>query len=78
VTLAIDDEYTTSSLGDPVLRINGEYDVDLSSVGTLDAGDVAVIENVDLGGVSVDTAEIQFRMVDGTGTYSSESELIVQ
>jgi subtilase family protein len=79
VTLAIDDEYTTSSLGEPVLRINGEYDVDLSGMGTLDAGDVAVIDNVDLSGVpSVDTAEIQFRLVDETGSYSSESELVVQ
>jgi len=79
VTLSIDDEFTTSSLGDPVLRINGEYDIDLSGVGTLDAGDVAVIDNIDLSAIpSVDTAEIQFRMVDGSGTYSSESELILQ
>lgn len=79
VTLAIDDEYTSSSLGNPVLRINGEYDVDLSGVGTLDAGDVAVIDHVDLSAIpSVDTAEIQFQLVDGTGTYSTESELIAQ
>jgi hypothetical protein len=79
VTLAIDDEYTSSSLGDPVLRINGEYDIDLSGVGTLDAGDVAVIENLDLSAIpSVDTAEIQFRMEDGADSYSTESELIIQ
>ena len=77
VTLSIDDEY--ASVGDPVLRINGQYDIDLSGMGTVDGGTVAVINDLDLSAIpSVDTAEIQFRMADGTGDYSTESELIVQ
>jgi hypothetical protein len=79
VTMAIDDDYPDASVSEPVLRINGEYDVDLSFVDPLSGGDVAVVNNLDLSAAGpIETAEIQFRMVDGPESFSSESSLVVQ
>jgi hypothetical protein len=79
VTLSIDDEYTAAPLGSPVLRINDAYDIDLSGVGALGGGDVAVVDNLDLSTVgAIESAEISFRMASGGTSYSSASELIVQ
>jgi len=84
VTMSIDDEFGTTSLSSPVLRVydsaGAGYDIDLSGVGTLSGGDVAVVDDVDLSSVTgtVESAEIMFRMEDGSVRYSSESELMVQ
>ncbi|HEY8206534.1 MAG TPA: S8/S53 family peptidase [Myxococcaceae bacterium] len=79
VTMAIDDDFDTTPVGEPVLRVNGAYDVDLSFVGPMYGGDVAVVSNVDLSAVGpIETAEIQFRMIDGPEAFSTESPLIVQ
>jgi len=76
--MSIDDEYV-DPLSEPVLRINDTYDVDLSGVGELTGGDVAVVTGLDLSSVgTIETAEISFRMVDGAASYSTSSELIVQ
>ncbi|MBN1205932.1 MAG: S8/S53 family peptidase [Myxococcaceae bacterium] len=84
--ISIDSEYSSRSLYDPTLRVNGKYEVDLSELlelsgqSELSAGDEVRVTNVplDKAWFPIENAALTMRGEEAGISYSTFSELLLQ